>query len=223
MEKLSAIGEVAAGLAHEIKNPLAGIKGAIEIIRDGMPEDDSHRMILAEVLSEVNRIDRSVINLLSYSKPKKPDFVKTDLVSLIRDVISFLRKMADSKGILLKLHSSTEIPPITADENDLRQLFMNLIINSIEAMETHGQVCINLKVNADSKLRVEVSDNGPGVPHDKLGKIFQPFYTSKKQGTGLGLATCKRIVLDHGGEIRVESEWGKGTTFLVDLPLSTAL
>ena len=102
MEKLSALGEMAAGLAHEIKNPLAGIKGAIEIIRDGMPEDDPHRMILA--------------------------------------------------GILLKLHSSTEIPPITADENDLRQLFMNLIINSIEAMETHGQVCINLKVNADSKL-----------------------------------------------------------------------
>ena len=100
---------------------------------------------------------------------------------------------------------------------------MNLIINSIEAMETHGQVCINLKVNADSKLTVEVSDNGPGIPLDRLSRIFQPFYTSKKQGTGLGLATCKRIVLDHGGEIRVESEWGKGTTFLVDLPLSTAL
>jgi two-component system sporulation sensor kinase A len=222
-ERVSAIGELAAGLAHEIKNPLAGIKGAIEIIRDGLAEENPHRTILGEVLSEVNRIDRSVINLLSYSKPKKPNLVKTDLAELIGDVISLLRKVADPKGILLNLEHSKEIPAVTGDEHDLKQLFMNLLLNSIEAIQDKGQVWTRIKVMSDSKLRVEVSDNGPGIPADQLSKIFQPFYTTKKQGTGLGLATCKRIVMDHGGEIGVKSELGKGTSFFVQLPINSAV
>jgi two-component system sporulation sensor kinase A len=220
MEKLSAIGEMAAGLAHEIKNPLAGIKGAIEIIRDGLPEDQPNKMILGEVLTEVARIDRIVMDLLSYSKPRKPDFLKTDLLAIIRQVISFVQNVADAKGICLALHEEGEIQPIMGDENELKQLFMNLILNSVEVLTNKGQVSITVKETSDSTLSVEVADNGPGIPRDQLDKIFQPFFTTKKHGTGLGLATCKRVVLDHGGEIRVESEIGKGTSFRIDFPLS---
>jgi two-component system sporulation sensor kinase A len=223
MEKLSAIGELAAGLAHEIKNPLAGIKGAIEVIRDTMSEENPHRVILREVLSEVSRIDRCVLNLLSYAKPKRPEFVETNPVGLIRDVLSFIHKVADAKGIFLNLQLAGEIPPVTGDENDLKQLFMNLILNSIEAIEEKGHVWITAKVTAGLRLNVEISDDGPGIPPGRLDKIFQPFYTSKKQGTGLGLATCKRIVSEHGGEIRVESEVGCGTRVVIDLPLSSGV
>ena len=219
MEKLSAIGELTAGLAHEIKNPLAGIKGAIEIIRDNLPEEHPHRTILGEVLSEVRRIDRSVMNLLSFSKPRNPDFVKTDLVELFKEVLSFLKKLADSKKISLRLHHNGNIPSLIGDENELKQLFMNLILNSIEAIERDGNVIVRIKGLSDSKIHVEVADDGPGISKDKINKIFHPFFTTKKHGTGLGLATCKRIVLNHGGQIKVESEPDKGALFIIELPL----
>jgi len=215
-EKLSTIGELAVGLAHEIKNPLAGIKGAIEIIRDSLAPDHEHKQILGEVLSEVGRIDRSVVNLLSYSKPKKPDFVQIDLVKLIENVIAFLQKMADSRDICLQLSTSGEIPTLTGDENELKQLFMNMILNSLEAIRNRGNVWVHVDCSVDSHVRVEIVDDGPGIPSEQLGKIFVPFFTSKKNGTGLGLATCKRIVTDHGGTIRVDSESGKGTRFTID-------
>jgi PAS domain S-box-containing protein len=221
MEKLSAIGELAAGLAHEIKNPLAGIKGAIEIIRDGLPPEHPHSRILGEVLSEVSRIDRSVVNLLSYSKPRKPEFHKLNLVNLIENVISFLKKVADSKNIRLHLAVPSEIPHVTGDENELKQLFMNFILNSLEAIQEKGNVWIKIKSPFDSKVNIEVADDGPGIPPEQLGKIFQPFFTSKKNGTGLGLATCKRIVSNHGGLIQVQSKPGKGTRFIIDLALNS--
>src|SRR5262249_41769820 len=220
MEKLSAIGELSAGLAHEIKNPLAGIKGAIEIIRDGLANDHPNRMILGEVLAEVTRIDRIVMDLLSYSKPRKSDFATLDLVALIRQVIALLENLAQTKEIQLTLKSKNEMTLLLADENELKQLFMNLLLNSIEATPKGGSVEVSLEEVSDSKLCVSVSDNGSGIPPERLSKIFQPFFTTKKAGTGLGLATCKRIVLDHGGEIRVESEVGKGTRFRIDFPSS---
>ena len=221
MEKLSAIGELAAGLAHEIKNPLAGIKGAIEIIRDSLAPEHAHSQILGEVLSEVSRIDRSVVNLLSYSKPRKPDFHKVDLVNLIENVISFLKKVADSKNICLHVAIPSEVPHLTGDENELKQLFMNLILNSLEAIQEQGNVWVKVKPPLDSRVNIEVADDGPGIPTEQLGKIFQPFFTSKKNGTGLGLATCKRIVANHDGLIRVQSKPGEGTRFTIDLPLNS--
>jgi PAS domain S-box-containing protein len=221
MEKLSAIGELAAGLAHEIKNPLAGIKGAIEIIRDSLAPEHAHSQILGEVLSEVSRIDRSVVNLLSYSKPRKPDFHKVDLVNLVENVISFLKKVADSKDICLHVVIPSEVPHLTGDENELKQLFMNLILNSLEAIQEKGNVWVKVKSPFDSMVNIVVADDGPGIPSEQVGKIFQPFFTSKKNGTGLGLATCKRIVANHDGFIRVQSRPGEGTRFTIDLPLNS--
>ena len=143
-----------------------------------------------------------------------------DLVALIRQVIALLENLAQTKEIQLTLKSRNETTLLSADENELKQLFMNLLLNSIEATPRGGSVEVSLEEASDSKLCVSVSDNGLGIPPERLGKIFQPFFTTKKAGTGLGLATCKRIVLDHGGEIRVESEVGKGTRFHIDFPLN---
>jgi two-component system, sporulation sensor kinase A len=220
MEKLSAIGELAAGLAHEIKNPLAGIKGAIEIIRDGMPSDHPHRGVLGEVLSEVARIDRTVIDLLSYSKPRSPDFQRVALPVLAQNAIAFVQKMADSKQIRLSLETEPEVPPLMGDENALKQLFLNLLLNAIEAVPKEGAIQIQIKTLGETAIQIEVIDNGPGIPLEKQSRIFAPFYTTKKTGTGLGLATCRRIATDHGGEIHVESREGKGANFVISLPLN---
>jgi PAS domain S-box-containing protein len=223
MEKLSAIGELSAGLAHEVKNPLAGIKGAIEIIRDGLPSEHPNRMILGEVLTEVSRIDRIVMNLLSYAKPRKPDFVKIDLVALMRQILSLVDSIAETKKVELRLKVNDEFPVVEGDENELKQLFMNLILNSLEAIHDGGRIEVALNEISDSRLHIEVSDNGSGIPPDRLNRIFQPFFTTKKDGTGLGLATCKRIVLDHDGRIWVESDVGSGTHFHVEIPLNHIL
>jgi signal transduction histidine kinase len=143
------------------------------------------------------------------------------LVNLIENVISFLKKVADSKNICLHLAVPSEIPHVTGDENELKQLFMNLILNSLEAIQEQGNVWIKIKSPFDSKVNIEVADDGPGIPPEQLGKIFQPFFTSKKNGTGLGLATCKRIVSNHGGLIQVQSKPGKGTRFIIDLALNS--
>ncbi|HEX2521249.1 MAG TPA: ATP-binding protein, partial [Terriglobia bacterium] len=128
---------------------------------------------------------------------------------------------ADSKSIRLHLAAPCEVPHIRGDENELKQLFMNLILNSLEAIEQQGNVWVNVKCSLDAPITIEVADDGPGIPSEQLSKIFLPFFTSKKHGTGLGLATCKRIVTNHGGVIRVESEPGKGTRFTIDLALNS--
>ena len=112
------------------------------------------------------------------------------------------------------------MPFLNADENDIKQLFLNLILNSIEALPEGGEVAVRLELLPDNRLRIEVSDNGPGIPPENLSRIFRPFYTTKIEGTGLGLATCKRIATEYGGEIQVQSEVGKGTKFLIELPLA---
>ncbi|MEW5976179.1 MAG: PAS domain S-box protein [Acidobacteriota bacterium] len=220
MEKLSAIGELSAGLAHEIKNPLAGIKGAIEIIRDGMDEKDPNRMILTEVLAEVGRIDRTVMSLLSFSRPRMGEFTQLDLVAIIAGVASFLHKVRDAQRVVFRFDHPEELPRITGDEHEIRQLFMNLFLNAIEVMPEGGRLSVRVECLPSSTLRVVVQDEGPGIPQENLPRVFKPFFTTKSQGTGLGLATCKRIVNHHGGDIRVFSKVGKGTRFVIDLPLN---
>jgi two-component system nitrogen regulation sensor histidine kinase GlnL len=142
-------------------------------------------------------------------------------VKLIENVISFLKKVADSKDICLHLTVPSDVPHMTGDETELTHLFINLILNSLEAIQEKGNVWINVKCPLDSRVSVEVADDGPGIPPEQLGKVFMPFFTSKKHGTGLGLATCKRIVTNHGGFIQVQSEPAKGTRFTIDLALNS--
>ncbi len=223
-EHLATLGELSAGLAHEIKNPLAGIKGAIEVIKDSIPASDIHREILGDVLHEVNRIDKIVRDLLNYAKPKPPSHSDIDLAEMAQRIVAMVEKSAQNDALFIRLHKITAIPGFTGDETQLEQVLLNLLLNAQKAMSAGGTIDVRLSHNpAEGVVRFEVEDYGPGISEEVRKKLFQPFFTTRTDGTGLGLATCLKNVQYHGGSIEVHSEAGRGARFVVTLPLLSHL
>jgi PAS domain S-box-containing protein len=219
-EHLATMGELSAGLAHEIKNPLAGIKGAIDVIRDSIPAGDMHREILGDVLHEVNRIDNIVRDLLNYAKPRPPSNSSIDLPRMVQRIVAIARKTPKSDSISITVRQLSQIPHFTGDETQLEQVLMNLVLNAQKALASGGSIDVTLNYEEQSKtIRMEVKDDGPGITEDIRKRIFQPFFTTHTDGMGLGLATCLKNVQYHGGTIEVQSEVGHGTTFIVTVPL----
>jgi PAS domain S-box-containing protein len=223
-EHLATLGELSAGLAHEVKNPLAGIKGAIDVIRDTLPVTDQHREILGDVLHEVKRIDRIVRDLLNYAKPRLPSHSDIHLEELARRMVAMARQSSKGDPVTIRLEVRNPIPGFTGDQTQLEQVLLNLLLNAQRATRPGGRITVRLSCDdAAGNIRMEVSDNGPGISEDIMKKIFQPFFTTRTDGTGLGLAICLKNVQYHGGTIDVESEIGKGTRFIVTLPLFSRL
>ncbi len=219
-EHLATLGELSAGLAHEIKNPLAGIKGAIEVIRDTTPASDVHREIMGDVLHEVSRIDRIVRDLLNYAKPKPPSLGTVRLPELAQRIIAMARQSVKSETLSISLEVRCELPEFTGDETLLEQSLLNLILNAQNAMPEGGEIMVRLSYDTeDALIRMEVEDSGHGIPEAIRKKIFHPFFTTRTDGTGLGLATCLKNVQYHGGTIDVQSEPGRGTRFTIAIPL----
>jgi PAS domain S-box-containing protein len=219
-EHLAVLGELSAGLAHEIKNPLAGIKGAIDVIRNSLPPADRHRKILGDVIREVNRIDRIVRDLLNYAKPKPPFYSTIDLPELVNRMVAIARTSQKLVSLPIRVRQSGPIPAFTGDETQLEQVILNLLLNAQNAMPSGGNIEVVLEHDSDiGNVRIEVRDDGPGIPEELRKKIFQPFFTTRTDGVGLGLATCLKNVQNHGGIIEVHSEAGYGTTFVVTIPL----
>jgi PAS domain S-box-containing protein len=221
-EQLALIGELAAGLAHEVKNPLAGIKGAIEIVREGLPDDHPNRPILGHVLEEILRIDRTIGDLLEYARPRPSSRTKTDLNALIERVIATARLQAPNEHVRLEFRPAKDLPLVIVDPDEMQKVVLNLLINAIHAVKDQGRIVTETAFNStgsDGSVVLSVTDTGIGILPENLDKIFRPFFTSKKRGTGLGLATCKRIVTSYGGTIHVESKLGQGSRFTVILPL----
>jgi signal transduction histidine kinase len=216
-EHLSAIGRLAAGLAHEIKNPLAGIQGAIEVIRDravGPFEQD----VLSEVLCEVERIDKIVRDLLSYAKPKTPELKPISLEPVTNHLIGLLQESGGRDvNFVVQGKAAARKTLVMGDENYLEQVLMNLLLNSLEAMEQKGTIRIQFETEDDT-LKVRIHDSGPGVPIGLQDRIFDPFFTTKQSGTGLGLAICRRIMYEHGGTLTLDSEARRGAAFVMRLP-----
>jgi PAS domain S-box-containing protein len=218
-EHLAIIGELSAGIAHEIKNPLAGIKGAIDVIRDSLPPTDVHRNILGDVLHEVNRIDKTVRDLLNYAKPRPPSHGPIDLPALAQRIVAMAKTTRKYQSFPIGVKQLAPIPDFTGDEIQLEQVLLNLLLNAQHALQSKGQIEVSLDYdNASGTIRIQVKDNGPGIPEEIQKKIFQPFFTTRTDGTGLGLATCLKNVQYHGGSIEVESKLGQGTTFTVTIP-----
>jgi PAS domain S-box-containing protein len=218
-EHLATLGELSAGLAHEIKNPLAGIKGAIDVIRDSMPSSDVHREILADVLHEVNRIDKIVRDLLNYAKPKPPSLSDIHLADLAQRIVAMARQSAKNEATDINLEVRDPIPDFTGDETQMEQVLLNLLLNAQNAMPEGGIISVRLLHDAkDFAIRIEVEDTGSGMSEEIRKKIFHPFFTTRIDGTGLGLATCLKNVQYHGGTIDVQSELGRGTKFTVTIP-----
>lgn len=222
-DRLASVGEMAAGIAHEIKNPLTGIAAAITIIKDDFEPGDPRTEIVNEVLEQIKRLDKTVNDLLFFGKPTQPELTYTSLNSVVKKTLMFAAQHRSGKNIEKELELEETLPPVYVDPKQIQQVFLNLILNALQAMQGGGVLTVRtLLAEEDGKqwARVSIADTGPGIPAQLLSKIFTPFFTTKAQGTGLGLAICHKLVTQHGGKIEVVSEDGKGTVFTVDLPLS---
>ncbi|MBT0652285.1 ATP-binding protein [Geomobilimonas luticola] len=220
-DRLASVGEMAAGIAHEIKNPLTGIAAAITIIKDDFTPTDPRTEIVNEVLEQVKRLDKTVNDLLFFGKPTPPEPTYADLNALLKKTLMFASQHRGVKSIEKRLELQEDLPPVYVDGKQIQQVLLNLILNAVQAMPAGGLLTITSQLaEQDGKrwVRVSIADTGQGIPPLILGKIFTPFFTTKAQGTGLGLAICHKLVTQHQGTIAVTSEDGRGTVFTVSLP-----
>ncbi len=222
-DRLASIGEMAAGIAHEIKNPLAGIAGVIQVLKKDQPVGDQRRVVLDEVLLQVERMDKAVRNLLSFARPPEPKMTLVDINELIGRLLDFLAPQFARKSIAAERKLAPGLPWLTIDPDLIQQALINIALNAIQAMPEGGTFDVetrSIKPEGDKPGSVEVlcTDNGKGISQENLSRIFNPFFTTRQQGTGLGLSITQRIIEQHGGEINVTSSPGKGTTFTITFP-----
>jgi signal transduction histidine kinase len=220
-EHLATLGELATGLAHEIRNPLAGIAGVIEIIGRDLPSTSPARSVVKDVRQEIARINHIVTDLLQTARPHPPKVHKSDLNTTVEHAVMLGRQQALAKSIEISLVKDPSLPEVEHDSDQIHQLLLNLLLNALQAIDLDGKIKVSVRQHGTAAV-VEVSDNGRGIAPDHLPNIFRPFYTTKGDGTGLGLSLARRIVEDHHGRIDVTSGVGQGTTFAVVLPLQKA-
>jgi signal transduction histidine kinase len=218
-EHFATLGELAAGLAHEIRNPLAGIAGVIEIVSRDLPPNSAARLVIKDAKEETLQINRILTELLEIARPKPPQFRVSDVCSTVEHAVMFARQQAITKRITVEFEIKDTIPPVEHDPNQINQVLLNLLLNAIQSMDKPGVIRVSLK-HDDGAVFITVADEGKGIPPETLPNIFRPFFTTKGHGTGLGLSLARRIVDSHGGHIDVTSVVGKGTQFLVELPIT---
>ena len=227
-EQLKMVGELAAGLAHEIKNPLAGIKGSIQVLVETASIAEEDRSLILKAIDEIKRIDILLKSLLNFAKPPKLHLMATDVNDLLDKAVSLSLKHPSlspggSKTINVLKDFDPDIQEIMADPMQLQQVFLNLMFNAIEAMPKGGALAVKTFLDdSDNVLRIAISDTGKGMEPQMLDQIFQPFFTTKRKGSGLGLSICQRLVDQHEGTLSVESAPGKGTVFTILLPVRKA-
>lgn len=221
-EKLSALGRLAATIVHEINNPLSGILTYLYLLKSELGLDDSMREDLSLLEREVNRIAELVKRLRSFSKPAQHERKPVVLEDILKDVLLLLKKDLEGHKINLTVEAAPDLPPVLASAGELHEVFLNLIINARDAMPQGGDLSITLQRRASWAV-ITITDTGTGIPPAIRERIFEPFFTTKgEQGTGLGLSISYRIIQEHGGDMEVESQEGKGTTFRIFLPLEGA-
>ncbi|MDD2501953.1 MAG: ATP-binding protein [Geobacter sp.] len=228
-DRLATLGTLAAGLAHEVKNPLGGIKGAAQLLERELDEDSDLQEYPRVMIKEAERIDRIIRQLLDLASPRGPRYTPVNLHMVLGDIILLQREAAGERDVSISTAFDPSIPPIMADEAQLTQVFLNLIRNAIEAMSGGGRVTVSSRVLAEYHLArnenrsrmvaVEVADTGPGISEENLAKVGTPFFSTKDNGTGLGLAICQKIVAEHRGMLKIDSKAGQGTKISVLLPL----
>lgn len=217
-DKLAALGTIAAGMAHEIKNPLASIKGLTQVLPENL-EDSGFIQKYSEIVPrQIERINRIVEDLLDFGHPKELAIGEVKIEEILGEVLRLVENQCRKSNIEI-IREFYPVPLISADSERLSQAFMNVILNAVQAMPGGGKLLIGCKPLSNDEIEVEISDSGKGIPEDKLPNIFDPFFTTKGTGTGMGLAVTYRIVKEHGGKIEVESEPGAGTTFKIWLPI----
>jgi PAS domain S-box-containing protein len=219
-DKLAAVGQLAAGVAHEIRNPLTSMKGYTEFLQ--LDEKDPERLeFLSIILDEIERVNMIVEDFMVLAKPKAVELEEKNVIPVIKNVVSLLEFEARKRHVRLHLECEAEIIQIECDENRLKQVFLNFIKNGIEAMPNGGDLYVRTFIK-DNNVQISIQDTGVGIPEDKLKKLGEPFFTTKKNGNGLGLMVSFKIIESHNGKVFIESEQNKGTTFNIFLPARTA-
>jgi two-component system NtrC family sensor kinase len=221
-EKLASLGKLAAGVAHEINNPLTAILTNSSLLLDDIPEGDESREDIETIVNETIRCRRIVKALLDFARQTKPEKRLVSVNEIIENTLRLLQNQLHLNNITAKRNLDPAIPPTMLDSDQIQQVFMNIAINAIEVMAGGGELTFQSKFDeAGRSVVVTIADTGPGISQDMLDKIFDPFYTTKESGTGLGLAITYGIVQGHDGDIRVSSETGKGARFTVTLPVDS--
>lgn len=223
-EKMAALGEMATSMAHEIRNPLVSIGGFARRLKEKPVSGEQVKKYSEIIYEEVSRLERILQEILAFARESRPAFVSTDINKVINDVFTLFKDTLSSKNIIIKTAISQDIPLISADPQQLKQVFINLFANAEQAMdETGGVLYIESRLSdkLPPELIIEISNTGPPIPHDIMANIFNPFFTTKSSGTGLGLAIVHRIIDSHKGRIHVKNqpEPGGGVTFMIRLPV----
>jgi two-component system NtrC family sensor kinase len=221
-EKLASLGKLAAGIAHEINNPMGGILIYASLMMEDLPEDDPKRLDLARIVQEAGRCKEIVKSLLEFARQSEPKMEPVDINRAITDGLFFLEKQASFYNIRIVKKLDPSLPFALGSGSQLKQVFMNITVNAAEAMHGSGTLTISTTFSPElGNISIEFTDTGEGIPEENLSRIFDPFFTTKEvgKGTGLGLSTAYGIIEDHGSKLKVKSNVGEGTTFIIELPV----
>jgi nitrogen-specific signal transduction histidine kinase len=233
-DRLASLGEMAAGIAHELKNPLAGIEVMAGLLRRQVPDSADAQSLLADIISEAKLANAIVVQMLEFVRPVRLQLEQTDLAQVLHQAVTLAESKAPRGAVVVAIHMASELPMIAGDQHQLTQVFTNLVANAFEALGGSGHLTMTAVTTTPeedpafpslqppmAQVVVDVADDGPGIPSDLTDKIFDPFFTTKPQGSGLGLPIVSKIVDAHDGRIDVSSS-KTGTRFRVTLPVSTA-
>ena len=227
MDRLASLGVLSAGVAHEIKNPLAIIRLSLDFLKDSVPPDKGEEIKV--ISTHLGRLDKIVNGLLRFSKPSQPKWVNHDVNAIVHNTMVLIQKRCQSQGIRIEQRLDSDLPVIKVDENQIQQVLLNVALNAIESMPEGGVLtvksrrCTDIDKTRGSKIdyvEVAVSDTGGGLGQEEINYIFSPFYSTKDEGTGLGLAVAFRIMKDHNGYIYAENVGGGGARFRIGVPVS---
>ncbi|HEY3355623.1 MAG TPA: ATP-binding protein, partial [Polyangia bacterium] len=233
-DRLAALGELSAGMAHEIRNPLGSIKGTAEIFRDSLGAAHKLHEFAQILIKETDRLDGILTQYLELARPKAPDPGRAELAPVVADLVSLLAERARRAGVQVVSELTPDLPAVAMPQDALRQVLLNLALNAVQAMPGGGRLTIGARAGAPERLKrpespgapavvhLSVADTGPGIPADVRARIFDPFFTTKRGGTGLGLAICQRIMQGYRGTIDVEPAAPSGARFVMELPVAAA-
>ncbi|WP_040206159.1 ATP-binding protein [Neobacillus jeddahensis] len=215
-EKLAIIGQMATAIGHEIRNPLASLKGFTQLQQERYLNTNDYYPIM---IQEIDRINSIVDDLMYIGKPKAILFEKASIEEIIAYTLSITQQMAEGQGIMIETTLAGPLPPLECDSKQLKQVFLNLIKNAIESMQDGGKIKVHVYINEEKQMSISIKDEGCGIAEEHILNVGEPFFTTKKEGTGLGLMVTSQIIKDHNGKLEIESEIGKGTRIHVILPV----
>jgi len=229
MERLATLGEVSAGIAHEIRNPLAGIKTSAQVLEESFSPNDFRAQLVSRIVKEIDRSNELLKKFFRFAKPSRPEQDFIDIEKIIESVQLLLVSRMKKRKIVFKSNHEAELPKVFVDESQIEQVIVNLLLNAMDSIKNSGEIFVSTKlskIKSDSKEKteqemviVQIQDTGEGIEDEIIEKIFNPFFTTKSEGVGMGLAISSRLVEENGGRLEVNSEIGKGSSFSLYLPI----